>query len=436
MDWKQQIHLEPLYGWLNDPNGLCFDGKDYHVFFQYSPEDPLGRTKRCWGHFVSSDDSESWSFTGITIKPDIPEDIDGVYSGSAVAADGTIHLFYTGNVEKPERKAFQIHVTTSDGISISAKKVILKPEDYPANCSFDVRDPKVWNENGKWKMVLGARIDEDKGAVLLYEADDPDNWHYVKTLTCGNMGYMWECPDIFCIDDEQFLSLSPQGLSHEEFANQNVYSSGYMKLEEGFSGAFEEYDHGFDFYAPQTFVNEYDERILIGWMGIGDIPYSNPTVEQGRQHCLSIPRKLSIASDGMIRQWPVINHGLYGKLEEVEEGAVKKVTLPVDIVAMKGDVDYSLSIGDAVISSSDGVLVLDLTKNDVGRGRTTRKMKIRSLTDLRVIADRSSIEIFANGGRYVMTSRFYPSSSEVDIISSGGGFIVRQIGTMEVSGFE
>ena len=29
-----------------------------------------------------------------------------------------------------------------------------------------------------------------------------------------------------------------------------------------------ELDNGFDFYAPQTFIDEYGKRILIGWMGL------------------------------------------------------------------------------------------------------------------------------------------------------------------------
>ena len=34
--WRQEVHLEPPHGWLNDPNGLSFFGGYYHVYFQYS----------------------------------------------------------------------------------------------------------------------------------------------------------------------------------------------------------------------------------------------------------------------------------------------------------------------------------------------------------------------------------------------------------------
>lgn len=40
MSYRQQFHLMPETGFLNDPNGLCrFDG-EYHIFHQYAPEGP------------------------------------------------------------------------------------------------------------------------------------------------------------------------------------------------------------------------------------------------------------------------------------------------------------------------------------------------------------------------------------------------------------
>ena len=442
-NWRQSIHLEPRNGWLNDPNGLCFADGKYHVYFQYSPDSPNGAGRKCWGHFESSDEQKTWNYTGIIMEPDIPEDRSGVYSGCAVVKDGIIHIFYTGNVKLPGdydyitagREANQIHVTTKDGRIVSSKKVILRNSDYPEYCSCHVRDPKVWIEDGKWKMVLGARTLEDKGCVLYYEAEDPESWHYVKTLSVDDFGYMWECPDQFDVDGKVFLGISPQGLEHEEYCHQNVYSSGYFKKNGNELSDFEEFDYGFDFYAPQTFIDEKGDRIIIGWMGIGDIPYSNPTTELGWQHCLTLPRKLSIGPDGFIRQTPVINEELFGDSEDVFEGVAKNVVLACDVSA-RFDSAYKITVGDAVISYDGDVLMLDLGNGGSGYGRTVRKAKTGKINDLRIIADRSSLEIFAGGGRYVMSARFYPSDDEVKLVSEDGGFTVRPVREMEVKGFE
>ena len=80
--------------------------------------------------------------------------------------------------------------------------------------------------------------------------------------------------------------------------------------------------------------------------------------------------------------------------------------------------------------------MLDLGKGASGYGRTVRKARTGRINDLRIIADRSSLEIFAGGGRYVMSTRFYPSDAEVNITSEGAGFTVRPVREMEVKGFE
>ena len=44
--WRPVFHLAPVTGWLNDPNGLCQIGDEYHVFYQYGPFDPMLRKDR------------------------------------------------------------------------------------------------------------------------------------------------------------------------------------------------------------------------------------------------------------------------------------------------------------------------------------------------------------------------------------------------------
>lgn len=425
-NWRQSLHLEPPTGWMNDPNGLCYAGGKYHVFFQYTPEAADGSGLRRWGHYESADDGRSWEFTGTFLSPDIPEDRTGVFSGSAVTIDGVIHIFYTGNVElegnydyvTSGREANQIHVISANGRVAGPKSVILRNSDYPAWCSCHVRDPKVWIDNGLWKMVLGARTLDDKGCVLFYETDDPEHWTYVKSMSVPDFGYMWECPDLFTVEGKVFLGVSPQGLPHDEFRFQNAFSSGYFRVAGDRLCDFEEFDYGFDFYAPQTFVDKNGDRILIGWMGIGDSSYTNPTVDLGWQHCLTLPRRLSLAPDGSIRQEPVIHSDLLGKTEIVEVGQTKAASLPCDITVPSVSGAFLLKIEDVQIRYDGSVLVLDLEGAASGYGRKIRKVKTGPISDLRVICDRSSIEVFADRGRYVMSTRFYPEDKEIEISGS------------------
>ena len=418
-DWKQKLHIEPSQGWLNDPNGLCWYADKYHVYFQYAPDSAEGGGRKCWGH-MESEDMLSWEYTGIVMEPDIPEDKNGVYSGCAVADEGKLHFFYTGNVKNPGdydyinegREANQIHVVTEDARVLGKKNVILRNSDYPDYCSCHVRDPKVWKEDGIWKMVLGARTKDSKGLVLYYEGEDPDHFKFVKTYQVEDFGYMWECPDMFNVYEKRFLGISPQGLPHGEYDNQNVYSSGYFVLtDDDMLEDFTEFDHGFDFYAPQTFMAPDGRTILYGWMGIGDIPYTNPTTEEGRQHCLTIPRKLSLDPDGKIRQYPVdeiVN--LRSSRYLLEKGKKKTLNLPCDIV-LKGKEFSCADFGGFKLMLKDNVLTLKFDeKAGWGYGRDIRRAKVDDLVDIRIVVDFSSVEIFYNYGRVVMSSRFYPDT--------------------------
>lgn len=411
---------------MNDPNGLCFFDGLYHVYFQYSPGTPGGESTRCWGHYVSAD-MLSWKYCGIVLKPDIQEDRDGVFSGSAVACGDHIEYFYTGNVLEEGgsdyvlegRGANVIFVTSPDGSKMSSKNVILRNSDYPGFCSCHVRDPKVTLENGIYKMVLGARTRDDQGCVLLYEGKTVDSLVYRGCISVPCMGYMWECPDMFELEGRRYLAVCPQGMEHEEYRFQNIFQSGYFVFDGDEPGDFEEFDYGFDFYAPQTFVTPDGRRILMGWMGIGDGSYFNPTTEYGRQHCLTLPRELSVASDGKILQRPVRELDRLKKGSKTVDGEVwEKLPFEVDVPEIKES--FSVSVSGAVIGwdSSSGVLTLSFA-NSEGCGRGVRRIRPGKLEAVKVIADASSLEIFINNGRYVMSTRFYPEYKQVRIGALG-----------------
>ena len=432
--WRQNLHIEPPEGWMNDPNGLCFFDGLYHVYFQYSPGTPNGESVRRWGHYVSPD-LLSWKYKGIVLDADIPEDRDGVFSGCALPSGDHIDFFYTGNVMEDGdydyvlegRGANVIHVASSDGSKMSSKKVLLRNSDYPDFCSCHVRDPKVWIEDGVYKMVLGARTKDDHGCVLLYEGADIDSFEYKECLTVPDLGFMWECPDMFMLGDKKFLAFCPQGVAREEFRLQNIFQSGYFNVDGGKLTDFEEFDYGFDFYAPQTFIAPDGRRLIIGWMGIGDDSYTNPTIELGWQHCLTLPRELTVGSDGKILQNPIRELDSLKKKTKPVDGEAWE-GLPFEINASEFTDNVSVSVSGAEITWNKESCVLSLHfTNGEGYGRTERKIRIASLDSLRIIADVSSLEIYVNGGRYVMSTRFYPEHRQVKVSVEGASASVNTL---------
>ena len=424
-NWRQRLHLEPPSGWLNDPNGLSFFNGEYQVYFQYSPESAYGKGGKCWGHWAGRDLTH-WRFTGTVLRPDTPDDRSGVYSGCGFVKGDLLYLFYTGNVKEEGdhdyitsgRGANVMLVITRDGVNMGEKRTLLRNSDYPEYCSCHVRDPKVWEEDGRYRMVLGARTLEDKGCVLYYTSDDLLSWSFEKAESLPDFGYMWECPDLINIGGQRFLSASPQGVPHERYRFQNVYSAGYFGYADGVLSDYEEWDYGFDFYAPQTFTAPDGRTLLIGWMGIGDIPYSNPTAQLGWQHCLTLPRELSVKDGGILqRPFREIDQ-LKGEPVKLRDGDSLRTKLPFCLEAHDELDEFMLMLGDMLgMCYKNGVFTLSFNGSEAGSGRDVRRVKLEKFTGIEIVADMSSLEIFLNGGERVLSTRFYPESDEV-IISS------------------
>ena len=435
--YRQQFHLQPPVGWLNDPNGLCVYGGQYHAFFQYGPFDVTGGVKH-WGHAVSTD-LMHWEPLPVMLYPDEPFDCHGVYSGSALIEGTEMYLYYTGNVKHPgdfdyikQGRGHNVCLAVShDGKTVASKQCLLYNKDYPAGLTCHVRDPKVFAYEGKYYMVLGARTLEDKGEVLVLESTDKLHWNHINTLTTPEpFGYMWECPDLFCLDGQWYLAVSPQGNQC-----QNIYGCGYFAVYGDWRahctlGEFHEMDAGFDYYAPQSFVDENGRRIQIGWMGMPDADYGNaPTVAHGWQHCFTVPRLLTKGPGGTLLQHPVpeLDARRSAAALTLRNGEEASLSPCFDLTAAPAG-DFALTVAhgvELVYTEQDSTCVLQFTDPAQASGRTQRRTKLSApCRSVRVVGDRSSLEIFLNDGAAVFSTRYYPAAGDVAVKISGTDALV------------
>ena len=437
--FRQKLHLMPPVGWLNDPNGLCQFKGVYHAFFQYSPFNAEGGVKM-WGHYTSRDMID-WEYQGVMLYPDQPFDCSGVYSGCALIEDGEMYLYYTGNVKLEDsgdydyintgRQSNTVLVTSKDGIHFGKKQLLMRNNDYPAGLTLHVRDPKVWKEHGTYYMLQGARTKEDMGQAVIFRSDDKINWtFYSRVETEEKFGYMWECPDYFEVDGTKILSASVQGLTGEEWKDRNVYQSGYFTVEGDILGRYSLsdyrlWDYGFDYYAPQSFETEDGRRIQIGWMGMPDCEeYTNRTIEDGWQHCFTFPREVFV-KDGIIRQRPVRELEARKILSEETKNRLetKKYTVyEVVINSILDDQFRAVLAEELIVKYENNRFEIEFMNNrndKVSCGRKSRSVEIDHLTDVRILADESSVEIFVNEGAYVFSTRYYPEEPGVSIEAEG-----------------
>ncbi|MEY8308233.1 glycoside hydrolase family 32 protein [Erysipelotrichaceae bacterium 51-3] len=428
---RQKFHLMADIGWISDPNGLCDHNGTIHICHQYTPAADLGLSKS-WGHYTTRD----WIHyidQGTLMVPDQPIDKDGCYSGSALSWKGKLHLFYTGNILSfgdfdyiySGRGHYTNHLESTDGLHFSPKEVLLRNEDYPADMSCHVRDPKLTVVKGRPWMVLGARTRKDVGCALLYQAD-PDNLchlEYVQTIhSPEKFGYMWECPGLIANGDDLYLMACPQGVPRQGYKYENVYQNGLFRLSQDKTNQwiakdFQTLDYGFDFYAPQSFVDHHGREIVIGWMGIPDAPYDNPEKEQNWVHCLSLPRTIRF-ENGRVFQYPVEE---ILTLKDVEKPICirkKARVLNTRTFALKLNPEnrpFVLRLRhDLEAAYDEKLFTLRFSDPDgSGKGRTARHIELDSCMELEIFSDESSVEIFLNHGQYVLSSRVYDQDQKL-----------------------
>lgn len=444
--FREHFHLMPPVGWLNDPNGLCqFEGV-YHAFFQYSPFDAEGGVKM-WGHYIS-DNMLDWKYQGVALYPDQPFDCHGVYSGSALVEDGKMYLYYTGNVKLEDgeydyirtgREGNTVLVSSEDGIHFGHKKQLMRNTDYPDDLTCHVRDPKVWKEQDTYYMVQGARTKEDVGQILVFTSKDKVNWKFKSRIESKEpFGYMWECPDYFTIGDKKILSASVQGLEGGIWEERNVYQSGYFEVEGDILssyklGEYKLWDYGFDYYAPQSFETEDGRRIHISWMGMPDCEaYTNLTIADGWQHCFTLPREIYV-KDGKICQRPIRELDYKEAITKTAENKLqadscKAYDLKIDKIQNN---QFCIALAEELLLEyTDGRFRMRFTddrKTCVSAGRDCRYVETDEVTNIRVIADVSSVEVFVNDGEYVFSTRYYPDKYSINVQAEGADICLAEI---------
>ncbi|AYA09699.1 sucrose-6-phosphate hydrolase (plasmid) [Rahnella aquatilis] len=412
-------HLAPPVGLLNDPNGFIQHNGRFHLFYQWNPL-ACAHGAKFWGHW-SSADLLHWQHEPLALAPSEEYETHGCYSGSAVTDNGQLTLIYTGNVKYPDgsRTAFQcLARENAEGEFDKTGPVFNLPQGYTGH----VRDPKVWWHDKHWYMVLGAQDLSLQGKVLLLRSDDLSAWDLLGEIAgsglhgLGEFGYMWECPDLFRLAENDILICCPQGLAAESDRYLNTFQSGYFVGQLDYANAtfthgdFAELDLGFEFYAPQTTQTDDGRRLLIGWMGIPDgDEFFQPTIQNGWLHTLTCPRELTLVA-GKIIQKPARELQQLRRDEQTWQG-IADYCLPLDITHAETEIvtehPFIADFGGDMTLSFDGEW-LRLSRKNRRTGVPEHRVWQGQLRKLTVLSDASSLEIFINDGEAVMSARYFP----------------------------
>lgn len=433
---KQKLHLKAPNNWINDPNGFIYYKGKYHLFYQYFPYEPRWGTMH-WGHAVS-DDLLTWEHKGIALFPSKYADQNGCFSGSAVEADGRMHLFYTGvhfHETNPEDihvclndqfESAQLMISSEDGFhfdNAKEKKVIIPPlENSEIGDKTHTRDPKVWRGKDAWYMVLGSLTKERKGQLLIYRSENLTDWEYKNSVTKEEgFGWMWECPDYFEIPGGKVLIISPMGLLSEEPFEGNQTVCMPVEFDEDtcsmqIPDEYQYMDYGLDLYAPQTTTDAEGRRVLTAWLRMPE------AVKGGWIGMFCIPRVVETEK----------GHIYFRVHPNIEKKYTRKISHPAQADSAGYRVSLALKEGERVsvggyqISRKDGRICTDRSGVFPNNTAQCRKFRMQAATPevkegyrLDIYVDENLVEVFVNHGEYVISNAVYGLTKEIQTDSVG-----------------
>lgn len=454
--YRPAFHHTPLYGWMNDPNGMFYKDGTWHLYYQYNPYGSKWQNMS-WGHSTSTD-LVNWNHEPVAIRPN---GLGSIFSGSAVIdADNTagfgedaVVALYTSAATSQVQS---MSVSTDGGETFSV---------YPGNPvipnSREARDPKVfWHDKtGRWIMLLAAALDHE---MVIYSSPDLINWTRESSFGRGYGGQdgVWECPDL--------IKLPVNGSKKEKWVlicNLNPGGPFGGSATQYFVGDFDGHkftcdhavndtrwmDYGKDHYATVTWHNAPDNRtVALGWMS--NWQYANDVPTMQFRSANTLPRDLSLfrAPDGdlylSVLPSPEVEAMRGEPTSHPAFNLADSVSFPIAATDGICEIDLSYNLKDAkglsiILSNSDGEKVTMkydprkhsflMDRQESGLTKFSRHFPTTTVAptlsrspkgSLRLFVDRCSIEAFDGNGNFAMTNLVFPQKpyDTITLVSDGG----------------
>ena len=466
---RPQFHFTAKQHWINDPNGLVYFDGEYHLYFQHTPGSMVhGRTT--WGHAVSTD-LVHWKQLH-TAALDV-DDTGWMWSGSATVDhqntggfqygdDPPLIAFYTAGGERmfPGKRCIQCIAHSND-----RGRTWMKYAGNPVigHIRSENRDPKVvWHEpTARWIMTLFM----DGNDYALFSSPDLKSWTRLQDLTLPGVS---ECPDFFELpvdgdpSDTRWVFWGASGgyLLGRFDGRAFTSETEILQAEEGANG-----------YAAQTWSDlpsEDGRRIQISWMRDGKYPampfnqqmtfpveLTLRTLPEGIRLCREPVKEIELlhagtrtwsggdlatmAAEQFRRRYGRGEIGSYAvtslresesRLVLAEEGDLFDVRMEIEVCGAEGrQADNAIGEGKGFTIEVQGHdVAYDAARQTIScMGRSAALRTIGRRVRLQLLVDRTSLEIFGNGGELSMSFCFLPAAANHALAlrsDSGGARIV------------
>eukprot|EP01069_Polyplicarium_translucidae_P007627 Polyplicarium_translucidae@DN3133_c0_g1_i4.p1 len=338
----------------------------------------------------------------------------------------------------------------------------------------NIRDPKVFWHDDAWYMIL-ANQDRNR----FFKSENLVNWEETEAFggngqfpTAGDA--VWECPDLFKVGEDwiHIVSVNPGGNpdlkgsgSFYFMGTFDAESRGTFKPDSRWASPGEPaewLDAGIDNYAGLVWNNVEGDPIFTGWMS--NWAYGGEVPTSPWRSAMTLPRKISAVLSGGQNWLRTMPHSNVEKLrcdksvaftETLTSGSDETVkpepceegtrTFPglfdVDITVTadtQANVKYSMFISTDSATDADSYVLItvdggdfkldrskagtfsqsewDLSNSQVlDRARPLREGKGEE-SKLRVLVDRSSVEVFVDDGDMAVTALYFLDAGTVEKI--------------------
>ena len=422
--FRPVYHHTPVYGWMNDPNGMFYKDGVWHLYYQWNPYGSQWENMH-WGHSTSKD-LVHWQAEPMALEPDW---LGSIFSGSCVTRGDEVVAMYTTAGH---------HQTQSLAFSKDGGRTFQKFSGNPVLTSDapDFRDPRpFWNEDIKaWNLILAVGQE-----MRIYSSSNLTDWKYESSFGSeyGNHGGVWECPDLMKIDNKWVLicNINPGGpfggSATQYFVGQ---FDGHKFTCESMPKVTKWMDYGKDHYATVSFYNAPENRhVVLAWMS--NWQYANQVPTKQYRSGNSIPRDLGLFNYGEETYVSVVPSK---EMLAMRGSKVSKPTEACEIVVdvkNQAEIVLSNSKGEQVVMVYDGQrqsFSMDRTKSgDVSFSEAFACTSIAPtyghIKQLRLFIDRCSIEAFDAEGKMAMTNLVFPSEPYNNIKVKGGKATIYEI---------
>jgi fructan beta-fructosidase len=460
--YRPQVHFSPQQHWTNDPTGLVYFEGEYHLFFQHNPfGDVWGHMS--WGHAVSKD-LVHWQQLPVALSE---ENGTMIFTGSAVVDDKNTSGFCLGH------KPCLVAVYTGHTPPIQTQNIAYSNDrgrswtKYPGNPVLnlnmsDFRDPDVfWSSEGKdWIMAVSLPNDHK---IQFYRSSNLKTWELASEFgPSGATSGQWECPDFFPLPvdgDERNIrwvlkvGLNPgalQGGSGEQYFVGQFDGTRFINDNPSSTALWG--DYGKDCYCALTFNNlpPAQKPVMLGWLSNWQYAALLPTSPWRGQ--MTIPRELSLKTypEGIrLVQHPVAalsrlrDKHLAWKGNSVDQlnAAIrnKPVATHTFLIEAAMPLAGASEMGWKLTQSGDYTLIgYDVHRHELFVDRThsgavafSKDFPVRTAAPLpqpagplqwQILVDRNSVEVFAGGGRAVITNLLFPKPEafRIEVYANGG----------------